>query len=40
MGHEEAVRLLKETLQEEKATDEKLTQIAENTANQEAEQKE
>ena len=40
MGHEEALRLLKETLQEEKVADEKLTQIAENTANQEAEQKE
>jgi ferritin-like metal-binding protein YciE len=38
MGHQEALDLLKETLEEEKATDEKLTQIAENAANQQAEQ--
>jgi ferritin-like metal-binding protein YciE len=37
MGHEEAVHLLSETLDEEKAADEKLTSIAEETANSEAE---
>jgi len=36
MGHSQAVELLRETLQEEKATDEKLTQLAESTANQKA----
>lgn len=35
MGHSEAVELLEETLDEEKAADEKLTEIAENSANQE-----
>jgi ferritin-like metal-binding protein YciE len=38
MGHDEAVDLLQETLDEEKTTDEKLNQIAENAANQEARQ--
>jgi ferritin-like metal-binding protein YciE len=38
MGHQEAVGLLEEILQEEKATDEKLTQIAESGINQEAAQ--
>ena len=38
MGHNEALELLHETLEEEKATDEKLTQLAENAANIEAEQ--
>jgi ferritin-like metal-binding protein YciE len=33
MGHKEAVRLLDETLEEEKAADEKLTEIAESLAN-------
>jgi ferritin-like metal-binding protein YciE len=33
MGHEEAVSLLEETLNEEKAADEKLTEIAEESAN-------
>jgi len=37
MGHDEAVELLRETLQEEKSTDEKLTQVAESRANQKAE---
>lgn len=37
MGHDEAVELLEETLEEEKAADEKLTEIAQSTANQEAE---
>ena len=36
MGHSEAAQLLRETLQEEKSTDEKLTQIAKSTANQRA----
>jgi ferritin-like metal-binding protein YciE len=36
MGHEEAERLLQETLDEEKAADEKLTQIAESGINEEA----
>jgi ferritin-like metal-binding protein YciE len=36
MGHTEAVGLLEEILEEEKATDEKLTQIAEGGINQEA----
>ena len=35
MGHSEAVRLLDETLEEEKAADGKLTEIAQNSANQE-----
>jgi ferritin-like metal-binding protein YciE len=35
MGHSEALSLLKETIAEEKAADEKLTEIAENSANQE-----
>jgi ferritin-like metal-binding protein YciE len=33
MGHEEAVRLLEETLGEERAADEKLTEVAESVAN-------
>jgi len=33
MGHTEALNLLKQNLAEEKATDEKLTQVAERTAN-------
>lgn len=37
MGHNEALELLHETLEEEKQTDEKLTNIAENLANIEAE---
>jgi ferritin-like metal-binding protein YciE len=37
MGHNEALELLHETLEEEKQTDEKLTSIAENLANIEAE---
>lgn len=37
MGHEGAVDVLKETLEEEKAADIKLTSIAESTANQKAE---
>jgi ferritin-like metal-binding protein YciE len=36
MGHTEAVSLLEETLAEEKAADEKLTDIAENVANKSA----
>ena len=36
MGHNEAVGLLEEILEEEKATDEKLTQLAESGINQEA----
>ena len=40
MGHHEAVDLLQETLDEEKAADEKLNQIAESTANVEAERQE
>jgi hypothetical protein len=36
MGHAEAERLLQETLDEEKAADEKLTSIAESGVNQEA----
>jgi ferritin-like metal-binding protein YciE len=36
MGHTEAAQLLGETLQEEKATDEKLTQVAESMANRKA----
>jgi ferritin-like metal-binding protein YciE len=36
MGHDDAVRLLKETLDEEKSADEKLTEIAENLANETA----
>jgi ferritin-like metal-binding protein YciE len=38
MGHDEAADLLQENLDEEKATDGKLTEIAESVANQEAEQ--
>jgi ferritin-like metal-binding protein YciE len=38
MGHEEAAGLLEEILDEEKATDEKLTQLAEGGINQEAAQ--
>jgi ferritin-like metal-binding protein YciE len=37
MNHEEAARLLQETLDEESAADEKLTEIAENLCNHEAE---
>jgi ferritin-like metal-binding protein YciE len=36
MGHDEAVELLKETLDEEKAADDKLTSVAESIANQKA----
>ncbi|MEN3113227.1 ferritin-like domain-containing protein [Uliginosibacterium paludis] len=36
LGHDDAMDLLLETLQEEKATDEKLTQFAKQTANAEA----
>ena len=36
MGHDEAVELLEETLDEEKAADEKLTSIAESVANERA----
>jgi hypothetical protein len=36
MGHTEAARLLQETLDEEKAADEKLTTLAESGINQEA----
>jgi len=36
MGHDEAVGLLQQTLEEEKSADEKLTSIAENIANQKA----
>ncbi len=38
MGHDEALELLHETLEEERATDERLTQLAESLANVEAEQ--
>ena len=38
MDHQDAVELLEETLEEEKAADEKLTGIAENAANAKAEQ--
>ena len=37
LGHEDAAELLEETLEEEKATDEALTDIAESVVNQEAE---
>ena len=37
MGHEEAVELLESTLEEERAADEKLTEIAESAANEKAE---
>ncbi len=36
MGHDEAAELLRETLEEEKATDDRLTSIAESVANQRA----
>src|SRR3954471_14158561 len=36
MGHDDAARLLQETLDEEKATDEKLSQLAESGINQSA----
>jgi ferritin-like metal-binding protein YciE len=36
LGHEEIARLLEQTLEEEKATDQKLTTLAESTINQEA----
>jgi ferritin-like metal-binding protein YciE len=36
MGHEEAARLLRQTEEEEAAADEKLTEVAENIANQRA----
>ncbi len=39
LGHEEAVNLLKETLEEEKATDMKLTQFAEAAGNRKATEK-
>ena len=38
MGHSSALRLLRQTLEEEEATDEKLTEIAESLANAEAQQ--
>jgi ferritin-like metal-binding protein YciE len=38
MGHSEALELLRQTLEEEKAADEKLTEIAESVANTQAEQ--
>ena len=38
MGHNEALRLLKENIAEEEATDEKLTQLAETTVNEHAQQ--
>jgi len=38
MGHHEALELLHETLEEERATDERLTELAESLANIEAEQ--
>lgn len=38
LGHSEVVDLLNESLEEEKAADEKLTDIAESTANQDADQ--
>jgi ferritin-like metal-binding protein YciE len=38
MGHNDAVELLRQTLDEEKAADEKLTEIAETIANTQAEQ--
>ena len=38
LGHQEAAKLLDQTLQEEKATDQKLTELAEQGANQQAAQ--
>jgi ferritin-like metal-binding protein YciE len=38
LGHEEAARLLGETLEEEKKTDQILTQLARKSINREAEQ--
>jgi ferritin-like metal-binding protein YciE len=38
MGHDDALELLRQTLEEEKATDEKLTEIAETVANTQAEE--
>ena len=38
MGHDEALELLKQTIDEEETTDERLTEIAESLANQRAEQ--
>jgi ferritin-like metal-binding protein YciE len=38
LGHEDAAKLLGDTLQEEKATDQKLTELAEQGANQQAAQ--
>ena len=40
MGHKEALNLLRQNIEEEKAADEKLTEIAEATANAEAEETE
>jgi ferritin-like metal-binding protein YciE len=40
MGHDDALDLLTQTLDEEKETDQKLNEIAENLANQEAQQQE
>lgn len=37
MGHDEALELLRQTLTEEKSADEKLTEIANSTANPKAE---
>ena len=36
LGHEEAARLLQQTLREEEATDQKLTKLAEESVNQDA----
>src|SRR4051812_31444924 len=38
MGHDEALKLLRQTEEEESAADEKLTEVAENIANERAEQ--
>jgi ferritin-like metal-binding protein YciE len=38
LGHQDAAKLLDQTLQEEKATDQKLTELAEQGANQQAAQ--
>ena len=38
MGHTDALQLLKQTIEEEETTDERLTELAESLANQRAEQ--
>jgi ferritin-like metal-binding protein YciE len=38
MGHDEALELLKQNIDEEETTDQRLTEIAESLANQRAEQ--